>query len=152
MSSVYGAIKTAFVSGIRELNLPGGIEPSSIIKGKVARDRKDCLPNLPGIVVANYGNKASNPKAGTNLHDHIPYGIVVACLQASNGSQDDREDIFEQWNERICSKFRNQRLTGVPTVFNVEIVSDIVFDNAWFFKGIDASIIVFKVWSRELRG
>lgn len=144
-------IKDAVVSGIQSLNLPG-IDAASVIKVKVLSDRKDEFPKLPGVIVANYGNKAAILNQGVTSRDDIPYQVIVAVLQAGNQDQTQYADRMEFWTERISSKFRFQALSQVSTVYYCEPVTDVNFDSGAFFKNLDAGILIFRFISRETRG
>jgi hypothetical protein len=151
--STFEQIKAQVNLNIQALKLPG-IASDNIVVGKIARDRADLLPALPGIFIANYGNKA--PVGGTNARDDIPYQILVACLQASNNDQKLYADRITYWIERIGSRFRQQALPGPgpagTSVYTCQIMQDVSFDPAMFGKNVDASVLIFKFLSREGRG
>ena len=68
MSSTYETILQAVASEIQGLNLTD-IPSTSVVVGKVPTDRKDLLPNIPGIVVTPWGD--SLEVGGSNVSDDI---------------------------------------------------------------------------------
>ena len=147
--STYEAIKAGVNLAIQGMGLPG-ITSANVVVGKVARDRKDLLPNLPGILIANYGNKA--PVGGTNLRDDIPYQVLIAAVQASNQDQLLRADLITYWIEKIGSYFRKQPFPSVPSVYTCDVMQDVNFDVGSFGNNVDVSLLVLKFISRESRG
>lgn len=148
--SIYEQIKSQVNIAIQALNLPG-LSSANIVVGKIARDRPDILPSLPGILIANYGNKA--PLAATNLRDDIPYQVLVAAIQASNQDQLVNADRLTYWIEKIGRRFsRSTNFAPLPTVYDTEIIQDVNFDLGAFGNNVDVSMLVLKFFSRESRG
>jgi hypothetical protein len=150
--SVYNDILKQVLSDVRDLNLDGIADASMIIQ-KVATDRKQSLPRLPGIIVSPFGSKVSPSTAGTNERDDIEYPVLVATLALSNESQTSDLERETGWHESILSKFINQHLTGVTSVYNCRVDPRDVFDpNAFFAKSLDVGGLVLRFISRETRG
>jgi hypothetical protein len=129
-----------------------GIAPACIKLGKVASDRPNLLPALPGILVCPFGNAAPAPGEGTNERDDIPYRVLVAVIAPGNQTQEDHRQRMLIWMDTIQKKFRHQRLPGVTNVHTCFVETDTRFDPKMFAKNLDASVIVFRFPTREARG
>jgi hypothetical protein len=146
--SVYCNILDAVVARIVGLDLPS--IGNNVVRRKVAKNRKNVLPTMPGVIVSPWQNKAATI-GGTIGRDDIPYGVLVAVLSPGNQAED---NFIRQtnWDEAISSAFRWQPLSQVSSVYICEPVQDVVFDPGMWDKNVDASVLVFKFISRETRG
>ncbi len=150
MNSTHLTIRDAVQSEIKSLALEG-IADTHVVTAKVPTDRKNILPDLPGLIISTWGNAAI--VGGSNIRDDIGYQILIAMVQASNTDQTANADRAAYWSERISRKFRLQRLNGVPSVNTCRLISDVKFDRSAFFEANkDVSVIVLQFENREARG
>lgn len=148
--AVHEDIIQAVISKIQSLDLVG--IPSAHVKaGKIATDRGDLLPGLPGILVCPFGSAAPAPADGTNLSDDLPYRVIVGIIAQGDQNQDLHRARMFDWVETIQGAFRHKRLSGVPTVYTCTIENDVRFDPRMFAKGMDASVVALRFMSREVR-
>ena len=153
--STFETLKDAVARAIVNMNLPG-LPTEHVVTGKIARDRADILPSLPGVLIANWGNKAYDPSAGSNLREEIPYQLLVAALQASNQDNKELADRISYWTERIGSRFREQKeatvAAALPGLITCHVTQDVTFDPSMFANNADANVLVLKFVIWEGRG
>jgi hypothetical protein len=169
--AVYYSILEAVQAGLKEIELDG-IEDANILLAKVQNERETVFPGLPGILVLPFGAESIVATQGTNNRDDIGYPVGVICFAqdrqqsytglptaAAKGTQDE-EYRFEPrllWRQQIRQKFINQRLvltdttpskTNRCTVEPMQVIDprDWLEDNIW------TSGLVFRFWTREVRG
>ena len=143
--SILEAVRTV-IQGLALVGIPA----SHIQLGKIASDRENLLPGLPGILICPYGSHAPSPSEGTNLRDDMPYRVLVAFIAANNGgSQIDNRDRMFLWVEAVSNAFRHQRLSGVANVYTCIIENDQRFVPGMFKAGYDASILAMRFMTRE---
>lgn len=148
MPSAYGVILNKVVSDIQGLSLTG-IAGTSVVRRRVATDRKQDMPALPGILVSPTGRIQHNNE-GSNLRDDITYPVLVLFVQAGNQEQDN-DDNYLTWHETVRKKFIHQPL-GVECVYTCDIDPRDTYHIPSWLQNLDVGGIVFRFKNREVRG
>jgi hypothetical protein len=137
------------------LLLLSGVEAGSIVVKKLPMQRtiKEWGLPMPAILVTPI-RETMNPAAGTNLQDDVVFPAMLTIIEADNqeATLSLHLDRHTKWRERIERAFHNQRLPGVPAVFNCAVEpADAIIPQAWA-QNLYASAIVLKFTARVPRG
>jgi hypothetical protein len=147
-ASLEESILTTVQSEIQGLSLDG-IASGNVIVGKVARDHRRDLKDLPGVVIACFSRKRLLP-GGTNASNDIEYPILVVTLQKTTQDQLENRDRSLDWHERILTKFHDKRLgavTGLPTVVDPSFR----FEPQGFRNNLDVGVLILRVRHRQTK-
>jgi hypothetical protein len=117
----YPAILEAVLAGIRELNLPS--IPSSRVIRKTFPDPHQSTDDLPGVfVAASETGERVEPLSFENRLD-VQYPVDVLIVGAQSPEPAGPEDLWLIIREQIRRKLQTPPLTGVLTVWSVEVSS-----------------------------
>jgi hypothetical protein len=153
IDSVYWDCLVAVRDRIAALALPGS--PSVVIR-KIGIDSNLGLGKdvtLPAVLVIPRF-EVMNPTAGTNEQDDVAYDIWVVIVEADNREITLAHNLDRRLAQRelIAREFRNQRLSGVDTVFTCSVQpADVTIKDAWG-NNLFASAQLLRFMSRETRG
>ena len=67
------------------------------------------------------GIENQNPNRGTNIRDDVHYPVMVTILAADNQDLTTNQEQYLKWREQINRAFRNQGLSAVPEIYNVQV-------------------------------
>lgn len=162
MASTLYNILFAVRDAIRGMSLTGIPKASVVVTKRPTNEPKD-LPSekYPCILVAPFGPETIDPAGGTNQRDDINYPVLVAILDnnqqaIAHGTAEDvgsNLDQILQWRETIRKGFHLSRLTGIDSVYQIQVQPQQIIDlGAWDSRRLTASALLLRVFSRETRG
>lgn len=125
------------------------------LDGTEARVYRQTLPDenameFPAVCV--WFNDGEQILTGTNARDDIGYPVHCAIVDRKTSALSVPPDQYLKWRQRIMRRVRHQPLAGVPEVYTVTVVPNLVIDEKLPAYDYLVTAWTFICVSREARG
>lgn len=152
LTDVVTPIHKRILEGVQQRIISIGLEdiPDSRVVVRWIPQRDAGGLAVPHILVTPLG--VENDQSILMARDDIGYPVFVTIVDGIN-RQDDlnlRRDL--RWREQIAKSLRNQKLSGVPEVFDTKIDYGQTVDVQAYLHNALVSLIMFRFLVRETRG
>ncbi len=149
--SVEGRCLDAVQAGIKAMAQAGSLPsfPMANVYKKMALDDKNA--KFPAVFLTPADAEKVLP-SGTNVRDDWGRPVVVQIVDRNTQDYEKNMDQYLLWRERIMRYFINQRLAGVPEVYQCKIEPDVIFDPKLPAFAFLVSAFVIRCITRETRG
>ena len=148
--AIYDRILDKVTSEVKALNL-SGILDANVKRCKVATDRQQDLPDLPGILISP--TLRIRMTGGTIPRDDIEYPVLILMIRQGNQNNDIGSDPFLDWQEFIRRRFIHQHLDVTSAcVYNCKIDPRDTYNIPKWLQNKEVGAIILRFVSREKRG
>lgn len=135
---------------INSLNL-SGLPEAKLVKDWWPKVKRGIEPAPPCCLVSPFAAE-DYPLSGVVDEDDVGYPVIVVLVDAINTESQAKMTRDLLWRQKISRALRNQRLAGVPEIYNTQIVPDTVVNPDAYANNILVSPVLYRFTSREPRG